>query len=1074
MKNKIAKILGVVLTAATVASLFLFAAPVSAAVTPQTWTDYGVPTATGYVLPENSGTPSNIVISGPIEKGFDDALYCQVTTTASANPILLKSTDFGRTWKKLSAASALLTATNYITAIAASPTEANVVYIAVTDTVATASTVYKSVDGGTSWVSEVNMPVANGTISCMEVAKLAANYVVVAGTTGVVGASVYYMDESAVFFSFQQVGTNSFNTAFIAAYGGGGVNSILAVALSPSFATDRAVIAIGTDGAQTGVLVDIFGGAWGGTIGNPAVIAAVATNAAIAFPSDWNVITSANFFFGIRTGAATGGVYRFIGVSAPAASIINLLSSGAEPIVSLQVSGTILSSTILAGGSDNKIYRSTNAGASFGGGAGPSEQPTGTAPHNVYVIMKSDFATSNIAVALVAVTAGVADDQTGLNLSKDGGNLWAQVSLLNDDIASIQDVAITSNSTVFLSVYGNGTNTSLWRNDGNWERVYYKSTQLFNMVRVSPAYATDKVVFLALFASTNALQYSTDNGHTFKSQIVQPGATVGPAQGVASLYVKDAQTQFVGTGAPWTTSSICKTANNGFIWSVVTVTGLAANVIDIKAAPNGDLFAAATSGAGAVNVAKSTDSGATWATLKVPGSTTTVATLPVVAGFVYVAPAADYATSGNIFLTTSAGGLYRYPGTDATLAYYVNGWYRVDNATPYPTYAVAGASGIVTAPGGPGSSVEGSGMVYATDSSAGVGVVARERGLLTNGVERIPGAAASGVVSPFVGLWASSGATAGNVQLWTIGNNGTNVTLFTYIDTLGIPGTGVAISNLVTTQTPFFWPLYTSQCTVTWNALPNATDYGVFVNVIQQKNLFTAATAGAAVAYTAGAVTANITGMTPGTTYYVSVWAISPVSSFLFGGSTTINTPLAPPTTPMDLVPKAGAINVPVLPAFQWAAVTGATGYTLQLDTKPTFDSTSGGPMFTTNLTGTAYIWTGTALANNTDYYWRVRATLSGGTSSDWVVSVFTTIPATTPPVTVVPPPTPTLIVTQPPQVTITIPPQPTPTYTFTQPTYTIAQPVTTTPSYIWAIVGVGAVLTLAVIILIIRTRRVV
>ena len=100
------------------------------------------------------------------------------------------------------------------------------------------------------------------------------------------------------------------------------------------------------------------------------------------------------------------------------------------------------------------------------------------------------------------------------------------------------------------------------------------------------------------------------------------------------------------------------------------------------------------------------------------------------------------------------------------------------------------------------------------------------------------------------------------------------------------------------------------------------------------------------------------------------------------------------------------------------------------------------------------------------------------------------------PPVIVEPPPTPTIVLPAP-QVTV-IPPDvditlPAPIVTVIPPDITVeVPPVVTvtqlpqptlelpvaedpgTPVYIWVIVGIGAILTIAVIVLIIRTRRVV
>ena len=57
------------------------------------------------------------------------------------------------------------------------------------------------------------------------------------------------------------------------------------------------------------------------------------------------------------------------------------------------------------------------------------------------------------------------------------------------------------------------------------------------------------------------------------------------------------------------------------------------------------------------------------------------------------------------------------------------------------------------------------------------------------------------------------------------------------------------------------------------------------------------------------------------------------------------------------------------------------------------------------------------------------------------------------------------------PEFTVTVPAAQT---TVTTQTHTITIPDEATPAYIWAIVAIGALLTIAVIVLIIRTRRVV
>jgi hypothetical protein len=150
--------------------------------------------------------------------------------------------------------------------------------------------------------------------------------------------------------------------------------------------------------------------------------------------------------------------------------------------------------------------------------------------------------------------------------------------------------------------------------------------------------------------------------------------------------------------------------------------------------------------------------------------------------------------------------------------------------------------------------------------------------------------------------------------------------------------------------------------------------------------------------------------------------------------------------TPVNMVPENGLQNAPLKPSFMWSDVSGATNYTFELSTDPTFATTTG----TATTTVNAYTWAGANLAEDTDYYWRVRAyNSSTGGVSDWCLSNFHTRMAPTDPVVVT-------------QTTTNI--------TLTQ------QPAETpeTPAYIWIIIVIGAILTIAVIVLIVRTRRVV
>jgi hypothetical protein len=151
---------------------------------------------------------------------------------------------------------------------------------------------------------------------------------------------------------------------------------------------------------------------------------------------------------------------------------------------------------------------------------------------------------------------------------------------------------------------------------------------------------------------------------------------------------------------------------------------------------------------------------------------------------------------------------------------------------------------------------------------------------------------------------------------------------------------------------------------------------------------------------------------------------------------------------PQLLGPTGGAANVSQTPGFAWAPEFSTTKYKFTLATDGALAKTVAGTPV--NVTLPSFQAT-TPLEYSTTYFWSVQSIEP--TIGPVSVGTFTTIakPAPPPaPVTVAPAPAPTIIVTIPPAA-------PTPVMT---------------PAYIWAVIAIGAVLVIAVIILIVRTRR--
>lgn len=183
----------------------------------------------------------------------------------------------------------------------------------------------------------------------------------------------------------------------------------------------------------------------------------------------------------------------------------------------------------------------------------------------------------------------------------------------------------------------------------------------------------------------------------------------------------------------------------------------------------------------------------------------------------------------------------------------------------------------------------------------------------------------------------------------------------------------------------------------------------------------------------------KVTGLTAGETYYwrAYVKAGSPLLSRKPSMSFLVK--LGAPTLQS---PEYGLQTSLKRPTFSWLAVAGAASYELELADNPFYANSK----VKKPLEHTVYTWD-EDLTPATTYYWRVRA-ISGSNSSSWTEAIFTIAAE---PTKVAPP------------VTITSAP--------TLPPIIIEQPQA--PAYVWVIIGVGAILVIAVIILIVRTRRV-
>ncbi|APH12931.1 hypothetical protein ASJ33_07045 [Dehalococcoides mccartyi] len=1023
-KTKISKVLGVVLTAAMVLSMFAVATPVAAA--NQDWSKISLPGsgATGGYVVSTPGARFDAI--GQLEWNADKtAVYA--TTIYDGSPCVFKSTDAGRTWKMVfqdgvTANLASPYGDAYIFDICASSVNANEVYF--TD----GYDIFSTKDGGVTWNKLSNVYIwaddndwANqptGVIVTLDVGYAGANKYVFTGTAsfGTTGVNGVYMCQETAFgmpWSDLSIATQGHDWTTM------GIPdcNVWDVVVDPTdFATKQGVIAVAEDNANnTFITAKYFGNQWNQTslckdaevlVSNDEDFGSIdgVYHAELWLPSDFNSsLTSGKFqaWLALATFSGQGDVYLWYG---GATKTIDLNVSGLDTeteVSDIDGAGGVGTAKLIIGGYLNSMAYGPNTWYSADGltFTKTSKAPTGEDSwydEEVTVLALADFATSGKALA------GTGGYDCGVSYTADFGKTWNQISMMRQAIVSVDNIA----GSLFI-VTSDYAQQSLWRLSGGvYERVL--STTSIDEdgdidVAVSPA---GDAVFVADLGGTTIWR-SLDNGQTFTAQ-VSSITTVDSGATIQSWFVSNANTILVGGD-----NVVYQTSTNGVLWfgracAVGTVTSFAVST-------DGSTLVAAGSDSA---ISKSVDGGITWGTAT--AATTIASSVPVVTF--------QNGSNSVVYLTGNGGAAYVYDFAAAAPV-----WTRIDN-TVTGAYAFDSSS-YADVDNGVGifsGIASGGNVLYVLDGTWDNVIRITNVGLSYKAGIIAGPSTATGTATKLIGV-AAPGA---NMLYGIFGAE-----LYVYTDKMAVP-----VANVKATST-------VDSIKVTWDALvvdnsnvtvkyfvvvtDNATAYKVAYTVtaadVNQKNGIT--TLSATFKDGVGAFV-----IAEDTVYQVSVWAVSPVMSFV--GTASVSTQPEKLTYTFNLMPTNGASNVPVKPVFAWDSVSTAVSYDLVLSTDPTFaDATK--VLATKNLTTNYWAYDGT-LSNSTSYYWKVRVNTANSTS-EWFPAVFTTVKADAAPVEV----------NNPPAITLTV-------------------PQAETPAYIWLIVAVGAVLTVAVIVLIVRTRRVV
>lgn len=1038
MKSKISRILGVVLSLALMASPLMMPAPVAASPSDATWVTEVLATATSQVMKTGSDVTDIAVADA-------STIYVVDFGSGTVTTSIYRSTNAGQSFSNITNNYATLAGIAPPRIVAVAPDNKDVVavsdgtQVAITTDAGTTWTALLPNPSGVGFVTDLAIgPARSGTLLGREYFATCANPV-----AGVGGAGVFSLG-----------GT----TSGWAAVGGAPAGDYMAVAVSPNFLGDRTIVTVfAPNGVAAGVQVaylntfsgTLIGGAiivYAATIGDSGQPAGIVA-ADIALPSNFDPSTpnGTRCYVGVAStaGGTNDDVWRI------AISNFNppwLASSYTVKDLNADIS---VKSVAYSGTTDTgKLYAGNNAAAAVMYTAEPTvsspawknadKQPTGATA--TVVKLATDFATTN---RVFVGTSSGAGGNSALSISEDAGVSFVQECFIDNganNIGLVDGIAVTPDGgTIYVLSRANAGagNFDLWKSvtpvtSSSWQRIYSIAQSSLGVgvtgaiLKVNPDYATTPGIYFierGAPAAGNKLYVSQTGGISFVSRLA-------PAANPLAMGVQDAQTIFIGVG-----TTIYKTKNAGWTYDPAAgvSSGVSTGISDIVIPKTDHVLCGGTT-----SFSYSTNGGASFT-----GKTTGVNLAGM--GTTLLAVDSDYANNNWVYIGGAAG------GANSVRRFQIGTSTQADSMNNPNIGAVVG-------------------MAFKNNALYAMGPAAAARVLSPKDVTALAAAnwsngnlMAAGVPAGVDGFNIYGGSSASLLYAYdqAVPN------LYTYQDFLVVakpkivaPADGYALA--VDPNTGFG-----ASVTLKWEQMGSGTglvtayDLEVVQKALGFTNTVTDFTGGGLppVSAVTPFVTiptqvgvGGIAGFNANMEYLwrvraraessgdliVSPWSDGYTIKVQSGG--VVQQPYAGPQL---TGPSLGATDLnPTLVGFAWAPVSGATEYQVIVATDSALTKTIAG----TPAKVTTTFYQATGLEYGTTYFWAVKATKP--TEGVQTGSTFATMdkPVAAP--------------------TATAPPA-------TQPPIQVNLPTPETPPYIWAVIVIGAVLVIAVIILIVRTRRV-
>ncbi|MFC2020885.1 WD40/YVTN/BNR-like repeat-containing protein [Chloroflexota bacterium] len=1050
MKTKISKILGVGLTIIMLTSLLVVSAPVSAATL--SW--------------GNEGSVTDLIdgidlVIGPagvdlVDMAVNGDVIYGVAGTSLAGNVTYKSTDGGMTWNSL------VTSTDYPgdlpLLIAVAPDDSDVVVL-VTDngSIDEMFEVYLSTDGGSSW-DALDIPDGVDTVNDIDLSMGPVNYVAFVGATSS-GAELWTlklaMAENWAAESGEGTSSGSGNLT--------STDEALAVMFSPNFETDETILVVsGDNGSSTAdPFLHMFRWtegqqAWNSEIAyeemddwadgltiDAGTIAGGNAAADIVVPDSYLATDVYERIVIVATAGGTGGggIVRFSDTDPErfedwAGTDIGVGIGS----IAFHESGMVIAGEYL----DNRVFAfSGYTGAPEAMRTNTLKGPSGV--NRTLVAWSGDNA--------VATTSGT---ESAFAVSTDNGYAWNDVSLIDTTISAVSDIAVgMDGSPVYMATHDGASSydVSIWNNSGGWKRILnnpgataFTATTAPFLIRIAP---DDSSIVYISSQTTDDLWRSTTSGESTWKHV--PAYKLDDIQ---DFFVESADVVYA-----IDSNGASKTTSGGASWGdkkgLDNVTGFMVTVA------NGDVLVGGEDG----DVAFSKDGGATFTRI-----TDTTDSDPV-----HIVADVDYATNNQVFI--AAGDEVEHGA--------------IAKGTSWDSKEADGISDNVTGIG------QYEGILYVMTSNGTDSRLWQSRGLLTAATVadanwsfresgRVFAAGTPGAATAVTPQALKMSLSGGSPRFWAI-NTETSSTqgrvarITIPVALVGPTLTGPADGTVIplnkesgaSYDVTFSWNRY-SDTDITTMDLQIATDSAFNAKIVDE-TVTGIDSDDIAQVIGPGRASPWDASFNPGTTYYWRVRHSKELGPGEDDGDADFEGPWSEARSiviesvdvPFSVAgPIVGASDVAVMPVLNWAAYEGAIRYQLELSEDPSFAIIE----WSHNVDDTFYaVGSGEALGYSTAYYWRVRGITAEPYTSGksvvvpagpWVTGVFTTMAEPAGP-------------SEPAVVTITepAPPAPPPTIVKVPETTVVQQAI---PSWmLLTIIIIGAVLVIALIVLIVRTRRV-